>query len=205
MEKGKDLKYDYHTFFNSNKNCLLFSDLIKMLPENDIKEGLSRAYLKAICNHAGYSIGVDEKDFGIDLTIKDIEKRPSGRTFSSGVDLNIQIKSTCRWRESSDGKFITYDLKNKNYNDLAIRINNATKRILVVLLLPKEKENWINQDVESLMIKKCAYWYYLGGQPTVEDNDSTTAIKIPKSQVFSIEELGRIMTQIKNGGDLNEL
>ena len=179
-------------------------NLLWMLPENYIKEGISRAYVKAICNRAGYNIAVDESDFGIDLTVREVEERESGRIWTNGICLDIQIKSSTDCRESENE--LIYPLRNKNYNDLiTITTKSATKKILVVFQLPTNNLNWINQDIDSLIIKKCAFWTYLGGRNLVEDNNSTTTIRIPKTNIFSVESLIRIMDCIKEGGDLNEL
>jgi len=50
------------------------------MPENNIKENLSKAYVRAICSRAGYSIASDENDFGSDITVRDILRR-DGRKF----------------------------------------------------------------------------------------------------------------------------
>ena len=57
----------------------------------------------------------------------------------------------------------------------------------------------------NLILKKCAYWYYLEGMGEVDDNDSTTVLHIPKTNIFSPENIQRIMSCIKDGGDLNGL
>ena len=174
-----------------------------MLPENDIKEGISKAYVKAICNSAGYSLSIDEKDFGDDITIKEIECRGTGKTCPSGHCIALQIKSTTINHIRDDGNFITYDLRNKNYNDLINNLDTATKKILIVLVLPINKNEWVSQNIESLIIKKCAYWIYLGGRGSVADNNNTTAIKIPKENIFSEESINEIIRKIKNKEDLN--
>jgi len=175
-----------------------------MLPENDIKEGISKAYVKTICNSAGYSLSIDEKDFGDDITIKEIECRSTGKTCPSGHCVAVQIKCTTINHIREDGNFLTYDLRNKNYNDLINNVNTATKKILIVLILPTDKREWVSQDIESLIIKKCAYWIYLGGRNSVADNNNTTAIKIPKENIFSEESINEIIRKIKSKEDLNE-
>ncbi len=173
-----------------------------MLPENKIEEGLSQAYVKAICAMAGYNTAKDENDYGIDLTIKDVEQRLSGRTTNSGFDIDVQIKATKNFRE--DDSSISYDLRNKNYNDL-VDTKPATPRILVVLCLPEQKDEWLCQNLDSLILKRCAYWRYLSGQNGVEDNESKTAIRIPKSQCFTVDNLKKIMDCVKRKGDINDI
>ena len=134
------------------------------------------------------------------LPVKDVLRRDSGRFVYSGINLDLQIKSTCSHREDADS--IIYDLRNKNYNDLIDVKSHATKKILVVFIMPKNKDEWLSQDINSLILKKCAYWVYLGGKPKVRDSESTTAVKIPKQNIFSVDTLNRLMTKIQNGEDL---
>ena len=174
-----------------------------MLTENDIKEALSRAYVQAICGMSGYNYSTDCKDYGFDFTIKGIIQRLSGKHCPSGLNLDIQIKATKNF-EIND-THVKYQLKNKNYNDLAQNMNGGTKRILIVLLLPENKQEWLSQDVDSLIIKKCAYWLCLEGMPLKENEESATTIQIPKQHIFSVDNLNIIMAQIQSRGDLNGL
>ena len=106
------------------------------------------------------------------------------------------------YRWSQQNNRIEYRLNNKNYNDLALS-DERTPMILVLLCLPEESEEWLNQDVEGLMLKKCAYWHYLGGETLVGDNKSTTLIRIPEDQIFSIDSLNEIFEKIRNGAEIN--
>jgi hypothetical protein len=174
-----------------------------MLTENDIKEALSKAYVQAICCMGGYNYSTDAKDYGFDFTIKGVLRRSSGKYCSSGLNLDIQIKATTEYEITET--HIKYPLRNKNYNDLAQNMNGGTKRILVVLLLPANKEEWLNQDIESLVIKKCAYWLCLEGMPLKDNEESSTTISIPSQKIFSVDNLNRIMAEIQARGDLNGL
>jgi len=183
--------------------CILAELVYSMLPDNDIKEELSKAYVQAICSMAGYGHGFDPRDLGVDIIIKDIKKRlVSNRIVYSGYNLGIQLKSTTISNCRENATHIAYDLRNKNYNDLA-DTDVGTKRILVLFILPNDKPSWLVQDIQSLILKKCAYWFYLEGQSFVVDNDSTTAIHIPKENLFSIRKLRSIMDAIKSGANLN--
>ena len=81
-------------------------------------------------------------------------------------------------------------------------VNLLFGTFLVVFIMPKNKDEWLNQDINSLILKKCAYWVYLGGKPKVRDDESTTAVNIPKKNIFSVDTLNRLMTKIQNGGEL---
>ncbi len=176
-----------------------------MLPDTSIQEGLSFSYIKAVANIAGYQIDFPKTDFGTDAFICELKTREDGRTTNAGgypSVLFVQIKSTHNFRESDT--HISYDLRNKNYNDLTDTSTFAPK-ILVVLCMPEDKNEWVRHSVEELILKKCAYWTYLGGQPSVANTESTTVVHISKNRVFSPAMLETIMTKIRNQEDLNDI
>lgn len=177
-----------------------------MLPENNIKAGLSSSYIRAVANVAGYSISfIDpEADFGIDATVAELGVRNNGRNFDTGRNLQIQLKSTTLGRIRETDTEIIYDLSNKTYNDL-VYSGVLTPRILVILVLPDEKEEWLTHSIEMLILKRCAFWTYLCGLPEKENESSTTAVHINKARVFCPETLKRIMEKVSSRGDINDL
>jgi hypothetical protein len=60
-----------------------------VLPKNLRQEALSIAYIRAIAARCGLLCQPSEADFGVDLTLLDLEKRP-GRIGLSGYQLAIQ-------------------------------------------------------------------------------------------------------------------
>ena len=165
-----------------------------MLPENDVKEALSIAYIQVVCGMAGYNYSKDSKDYGMDITVSEVIKRKTGKVYPSGRRIDIQAKATTDGDGASD-KLIKYPLRNKNYNDLRAA-DGGTPRILVVLFLPKEQDSWIDQGIKRLIMRRCAYWASLKGKEGVEEDGSTT-IKIPQKNIFSVEQLKSMMEQIK--------
>lgn len=168
-----------------------------MLDKNHLMEELCKAYMHAVCSMAGCTISKPDPDYGIDCHLEEINKIDD-QFLPTGICLDIQAKSTTNF-EIKDN-LIVYNLKNRNYN-LLIK-NTTTKRILVLLLLPKEKDEWLNNDINSLIIKKCAFWCQLNGKEK-ENPDNLTTIKIPTNQIFSPDNLKEILFKIKQGRDLN--
>ncbi len=173
-----------------------------MLQDNDIKEALSIAYIQAVCGMAGYIYGEDSKDYGFDITVKDIIRRDSGKYCPSGYNIDIQVKASTRCTLTKS--HIKYSLRNKNFNDLRDP-NAGTQRILVVLMLPEDRDSWLTQDVNSLMVKKCAYWICLKGKERKDNEDSSTTLEIPTENIFNIDQLNNLIAQVKNGGEINDL
>lgn len=174
-----------------------------LLTDQKIAEEISKAYARVVAHMAGYETGEYHNDWGTDMMISEVHK-VNDQFIQTGVNLIVQLKSTKNAREIG-GDRISYDLENKTRNKLVYNQGVGSPQILVVLCLPEQKEHWAVHDVEKLVLKKCAYWYYMQGQPTVTNDNSTTVVHIPKSQTFSMENLKKIMDVVKNRGDLNSI
>ena len=160
------------------------------------KEALGQAYIRAIIAKAGYNLAKDEFDYGFDGTIKAVDNR-GGRRVDSGFGINFQLKSSCEV-DFKDGEVI-YDLESKNYNDLVAEVTTLPN-ILILFVLPKDESDWINCSFEHLIIRRCAWWYSLAGMPPT-NNPRKKRIKIPEQQMFSPEELHKLMDKVKGGSD----
>jgi hypothetical protein len=136
-----------------------------MLTENLIKCELSIAYLHTIATKLGFELerNVIDND-SVDVTVSANGEKLDPESILHSPKLDIQLKATTNW-ELKDGK-IYFDLSPKNLLDLTR--NCAVPKILVVLCLPKESDNWISISVEEIIIRKCAYWINIKGQPIVE-------------------------------------
>jgi hypothetical protein len=100
---------------------------------------------------------------------------------------------------------VSYELDLKAYDFLREDHRNLedlqNPRILVLLLLPRKQEEWIEQDEERLIVRKCAYWVCLEGQPQT-DNETSITIDIPRRNFFTVPALQGIMDTLKRGGNL---
>ena len=171
-----------------------------MLTEQHIKEGLSRAYVSAIVNKAGMDCGLEatQFDYGIDGCISDVRIGKNGRRSSSGFKIDFQLKSTINYRFENDE--VIYKIEVKNYNDL-IEENVGTPRILILYVLPENDEEWVSTTEERLILKNCAWWCSLKGK-TITENTSTVTIRIPRKQLFTVNEVERLMSLVKEGEQL---
>lgn len=174
-----------------------------MLPDNNVEENLSLAYATVVSSMAGYELYMLSKDWGVDAQLAEVMK-VDGSVEDTGVYVSVQLKACKNTRDL--GQKIAYDIKNKARNKLTkTKTNAAVPKILVVLCLDTQKSNWMKQDLSQLIVKKCAYWYYLEGMPKVPNDDHTTVLHIPKENVFSPENIQKIMNCVKTGGDLHDL
>jgi hypothetical protein len=156
---------------------------------NQQKEQFSRAYVRMIAAAAGfdtYTPGVDDDsiDMGIAASGKKSRRRPR---------LELQLK--CTAKELTDG--MQYPLALKNYNDL--RCDCWVPRILVVVTVPERPEHWVAQTADQLLMHCRAYWASLAGHPE-KSNTYTVTVELPSDQLFSVNELNRLMNLIDRTG-----
>ena len=166
-----------------------------MLTLDHIKEGLSRAYIAAVAHRAGFNMSLSAFDYGMDGTFIDIKLR-NGRYVESGFKIDFQAKASqeCTF----DTVHCSFQLKNKNYNDLADP-DTGTPRVLILLSLPENDTDWLSVTVDQLAMKKAAWWISLKGKPLVAEKDSKKMIKIPIAQIFNVDALVGMMDRCRKG------
>jgi Domain of unknown function (DUF4365) len=96
-------------------------------------------------------------------------------------------------RRSSDP--IRYSLKRKNYDHL-ILTDVLAPRILVVVIVPQEIEEWIALSEEQLVLRRCGYWVSLAGQPQ-SDNETSVTVSVPRASVLTTDALQGLMHALK--------
>lgn len=170
-----------------------------MLTDSHIKEGLSRAYILAVAHRAGFDCSFGTAfDYGIDGAIHQISVRADGRYWKTGFLIEFQAKAShdCIFTEST----VAYDLKAKNHHDL-VETNVGAPRILILLALPKDPNDWLRSSADELVLKRCAFWASLRGQaPT--PNLTTQRITIPRTQTFDVAALRAMMERVRRGEPL---
>ena len=67
--------------------------------------------------------------------------------------------------------------------------------------MPKEKEEWVAVTTEQTILKKCAWWCSLKGNPKT-NNKKKIRIEIPDNQLLTSSELLRLIEQVKVGASL---
>jgi hypothetical protein len=149
---------------------------------NDIKERLSIAYVTAIAARAGCEVSEPKIDKqSIDVTVKPIRGRK--------VSIDLQLKATSVI-SPVDGT-IAFDLPVNNYDSLRDRVCTAP-HYLVLLLLHANDGSWLEGTDEALIIRRCAYWLDLKGQPATT-NKETIRVQVPQNQPFNVTALEAMM------------
>lgn len=167
-----------------------------MMTREDRQEALSLAYVHAIAAACGMTHSVPSKDYGIDISLHDVERR-GDHFYQTGWQLDLQVKSATAVIETRTA--IQYDLTRKAYDDL--RFPSDRHRILAVCLLPHDESQWLRQTRLKLELRNCLYWVSLRDRPTVR-NTRSVRIALPKRQLFTVAALGAIMNRIQAGEDL---
>ena len=140
------------------------------IPIQSIEESISVSWVGAIVSRAGASFDIVNYDYGVDLTVRRIDSIGGKRMDMGGV-FDCQLKATINWGKDDD--FVVYDLDVETYNKLLYRRNNSSiPCFLVVMCLPKDKKDWLCVSEESLIIKKCCYYFSVEGTPT-KNKEST--------------------------------
>lgn len=72
-------------------------------------------------------------------------------------------------------------------------------RILVVVLVPENLEDWLQQSESEICMRNCAYWVSLRGQPE-RQNTTNITVELPRSNQLTVEALKSIMQRLSQGG-----
>lgn len=159
-----------------------------LLTDADQKERLSLAYVQAVAARAGYVTA----DYGLDRDGIDLRIQAGGAMRPA---LELQLKATVSLGQPRKGQF-RFSLKRRNYD--LLRKPTQTPRLLVVLDLPKEVEQWMTITQEMLVLRRRAYWLNLSGFEETANTDSI-AVAIPMQNVFDVGSLCELMEQSRKG------
>lgn len=159
-------------------------------------EDMSRAYLQAICAKNGYDISTSQHDNDcVDCTIQccgfpvdDTECR----WHSPKID--VQLKASYAGAQILENGDVQYDIPSRNYNYL-VDTRRYIPYILILLVMNREENLWLNHSMEGLTITKCAYWTCLKGQEPTE-NHNTKRIVIPGTNVLTPNSLQELMIKV---------
>ena len=160
------------------------------------QEQFSIAYISALAATLGFNPGTFKvDDDSIDISFK--SKGYSGKV-RRNPQIDIQLKCT-KAKPNKDG-VLPFPLPVKNYNDLRDEYqNNPT--YLVVLIVPENENNWIENRENDMLLRNKAYWFSLRNMPET-DNDSTVTIHIPTKNVLTSDSFKKLMDYASEGKSL---
>jgi hypothetical protein len=161
----------------------------------NIESELSYAYLHAVASKAGMSCrdgNRHEDNNGIDAQLTAWLPYVDANTLTE-VDIKVQLKATIAV-PTDDGSNYEYRLQGANrYNDLRSETISFA-RILVVLFLPRDAEEWLHHTPDQLVLRRCGYWQSLRGAPEI--TAASAVVKLPKTQHFSPDSLTQLAVRL---------
>ena len=160
-----------------------------MTPNQQVEQ-FSLVHIRAVAADAGYQVTRPEPDTdSVDgVLMADFGQRPR-------VEFQAKATSQDILRDGS----LHFPLPLKNYEDL--RNDVLVPRILIVVLVPREEHQWVNQTEDKLCLHHCGYWLSLEGRPAVP-NTSSVSVKVPTTNVFNRAQLCDLMTKVDSGRPL---
>ncbi|MCX2182393.1 DUF4365 domain-containing protein [Streptomyces sp. SKN60] len=160
-------------------------------------ETLQVGYLHAVAAAAGCSLSQPFPDNGIDWHVS---HSAPGHTVDDEVTIKVQLKCTYqippRTQRDASGSF-SFTLDNEHLAKLA-RTPVAVHKILVVMLVPRDREDWLRAGHERLDLRHCCYWINLAGHPVT--GRRRTTVRIPTARIFDDRALCEIMARVGVGG-----
>jgi hypothetical protein len=168
----------------------------RFMDENEQKQQLSIAYLHTVASAAGFACQAREvDDDSIDRTIVARGWLHEEAIYRS-PKIDIQLKSLAREPLGDDETSFTFRLNRKNYDELRHRAQ--VLRLLVVLLLPRDPQLWVEQDHERMVSRYAAYYVSLAGMGDAPQK-TKVPVEVPGANLFSVDALRRLMEQAARG------
>jgi hypothetical protein len=173
-----------------------------VLTEQNIESELSYAYLHAVATRAGFACeyaGRHLDGAGVDATLYEDGRLLAPDSVLQAFALHVQLKATRVPPVEQAGRF-SFSLPVGQYDRLS-GVRLATPRVLVVLYLPADPQEWLRHSEDSLIAQRCAYWASLRGAPD-SPNEATQTVYVPRQQLLSPASLTALMTRCSREEDL---
>lgn len=167
-----------------------------MLTSQNIEAELSYAYLHAVASKAGFSCEYRNRHLdgaGVDATIAEDGRQLADDSTLTSFAMDVQLKATYQELPQENGRF-SFVLAVALYDKLRSAKVEAA-RVLVVLRLPPNADEWLQISEDALVAKRCAYWVSLRGADPSENKEAQT-VHIPRQNVLSPVGLIDLMARL---------
>lgn len=162
------------------------------MTEAKIKEQVGVQFLGMLAALKGYLVTQPNVDEGVDALLQApdpyFRKSRKIRHLWGGFCIAVQMKTTTRKQVVVENGILKYDLDFDNYNDLIFRRNRRVQTqgvsmplVLMLLVLPDEREKWVELDSEKdrFCLNGALYWFYPDESLDFTINLSSQRIAIP--------------------------
>jgi hypothetical protein len=162
------------------------------LDQTTCQEQLSLGYSRSIAAAAGCALERREIDmFSIDVTFHHNNPKKGW----SPRQLEAQLKCTTQDVVKKD--HVAWKLERQSYERL-ISTQVIVPSVLIVLVVPKNMDDWLLQSPNRLSMAGEAYWVNLRGEPAIDSGSKV--VHLPRTQVFGVQPLLDMLERIGNGG-----
>lgn len=158
---------------------------------NQVKEGLSFAYLDLICAYIGAELNHSGRmmdNTGVDVTIS--LPRGEGRPFPLHLDAQLKCTTVPKYVENT---YLSYRIDRGLFEGLCSK-NKSSPWLLFVLILPPDVRKWVSVNKSELMARGTMLWYDATGQVT-ESDGKTISVRIPLINTVNKDSLYRLITK----------
>lgn len=159
------------------------------MTEAQIKEAISKEFLRVLANGHGFKVSEPPTDHGVDMVVTPVMIRATAsghRYLDSPHKLDFQLKATTPASIIDGPDDIRYDLESKNFNDLVVRRGDFLPLHLILVVLDMAPPACISIDASQLSIMGQAFWYLPDEQAVETTNPYQTRITIPKANKLEI-------------------
>lgn len=160
------------------------------MPAAWCKEDLSVAYAQA----TGTAIGVTCDRLQRDINGWDVHYRARDTDTADAQQLAAQLKCTVnRLQRVDGGRSVSFTLEVADYDNLR-KVPTYPPRLLVVVEVPHHSPTrWVEVRPESLLLRACAWWASLAGEPALAVGQESKTVRIPVDQRFTPSALSANM------------
>lgn len=166
--------------------------------DTEMMESFQEAYVRGVAAAAGCVVyGKPEIDEGVDIVLT--HRADVHLIGDKTAHLEIQMKSSADG-PIENGEYITATLRRSRFDDF--RAENITvNKIVVILHMPEDQEEWVTLGDTALSLHHRAYWVNLQGLPAIADPEQKSiTVRAPTSQYFDDVALCRMMQRIGQWG-----
>jgi hypothetical protein len=164
--------------------------LVRMTIEQ-IKEQLSNRFIGILAANSSFQLDKGELDFGVDYTARKTRSYIMPGTGKTRItcdprSIDIQLKATTESSVTNSGTNLTYSLESKTFNDLVHRQADVVPLILILFVLPDNRNDWVDLAATELRLRRLAYWWRPAAGTAMTNNVARITIRIPQTNILSI-------------------
>ncbi|MDX1928287.1 MAG: DUF4365 domain-containing protein [Pirellulaceae bacterium] len=172
-----------------------------MLRPFDIQEQLSHAFMHMIASCAACTYTPSPRPLdneGVDATIRfQLDLPEENETQIDSLPIEVQLKST-RQQLTRTEKGISFQLDAACYNRFR-KVNVMAQRLLILLHLPPDQNDWVTVEPEKMTSRNCVYWVSLRGAPKIDEGNSSITVHFPEKNILTPSVLNVIVEQLSKG------